>query len=310
MTPQTALQTVETNGGAIELLADWTPESLQMAIKREKQLRQLIVSYCRDAMNEGHHFYNLGERSKKPALSKEGSLNLCSLFKVTPSPDVVNETFHDDGHYTVRARTHIVGRNGAILATGDGLCTSRESKYAHRWMWASEVPADVNKDELKKKEWKKNDRPFVQYQVPNQDLPDIFNTVLKMAAKRALVDAVLKLPLVSELFTQDLDEQISDSLSKKQEQTVSRTAAGDEGHRETASPVPPPPSTNPAKKNGQHARMIELKNKLIGEHGLELEDLVIQFLPEGVADFEQASEALAVEIIPGLVEILNSRLQK
>lgn len=109
-------------------------------------------------MQESHHYYNLpNSLGKKPALSKEGALNLCSLFKVTPSPDEVKETFHDDGHYTVRARTHIIGRNGAILATGDGLCTSRESKYAHRWMWGTEVPAHINKDDLKKKNGRKTD---------------------------------------------------------------------------------------------------------------------------------------------------------
>lgn len=302
MSAQTSLQTVEAAGAEIEFLAEWTPESLQQAIEREKQLRNLIIQYCRSAMKDGHHYYNLpGSAGRKPALSKEGALNLCSLFKVTPSPDDVNETFHEDGHYTVRARTHIVGRNGAILATGDGLCTSRESKYAHRWMWSNEVPADVDKESLKKKEWEKNGRRNVQYQVPNQDLPDIFNTVLKMAAKRALVDAVLKLPLVSELFTQDLDEQVADSVAKKQAETQTRQSVKDEGNRDAPASRPPQPSA-------KLKRAVELAETLIKDHGVEREDLVTQFLPEGVADFKELSEAQAAEIVPLLVDVLNARL--
>lgn len=220
MTPQTALQPMESN----DLLAEWTPESLRVAMQREQQMRIVVLEYCKAAMKEGHHFYNLpGQQNRKPALSKEGALNLCSLFKVTPSPDAVTETFHDDGHYTARARCHITDRAGNIVATGDGLCTSRESKYAYRWCFGSEVPADIDKETLKQKTGTgRNNRPYTQYQVPNQDLADIYNTVLKMAGKRAMVDAVLKLPLVSELFTQDLDEQVADAVQRKQETAQTR----------------------------------------------------------------------------------------
>ena len=38
------------------------------------------------------------------------------------------------------------------------------------------------------------------YRVPNEDLADHWNTVLKMAEKRALVAATLRLPMVSEIF--------------------------------------------------------------------------------------------------------------
>lgn len=56
--------------------------------------------------------------------------------------------------------------------------------------------------------------------MPNEDAADQYNTVLKMAEKRSLVDAGLKLPLVSELFTQDLEEQVDVSGLKKQNTTT------------------------------------------------------------------------------------------
>ena len=45
-----------------------------------------------------------------------------------------------------------------------------------------------------------------QYQVPNPDIFDQVNTILKMSKKRALVDAALSAGRLSDLFTQDLDD--------------------------------------------------------------------------------------------------------
>lgn len=46
----------------------------------------------------------------------------------------------------------------------------------------------------------------VQYQVQNPDIYDQINTILKMAKKRALVDAALSAGRLSDLFTQDLED--------------------------------------------------------------------------------------------------------
>jgi hypothetical protein len=44
------------------------------------------------------------------------------------------------------------------------------------------------------------------YQLPNPDIFDVVNTLVKMAKKRALVDATLSAGRLSELFTQDLED--------------------------------------------------------------------------------------------------------
>ena len=188
----------------------WTPVALQEEIVNQKALRQVVVEYYRSAMIEGHHFYSLQE-GQKPALSKEGALNLCSLFKVKVMLGEPHETFHADAHYSVRYRVDLVSAaTGEVMATGDGFCTTRESKYAYRWVYDRDIPSDVEKAKLVKRERtsKAGGGKFYQYKLPNADLADCYNTTLKMSLKRAMVDATLKLPLVSELFTQDLEEQI------------------------------------------------------------------------------------------------------
>jgi hypothetical protein len=159
-------------------------------------------------MIAGHHYYRINEKGKD-SLSKEGALNLCSLFKVWPQADEPHETYHEDGHYTVRARVHLLSlRSGQIVATGDGSCSTRESKYSYRWEWSSRVPSYLDKEKLPTRKVGQNQT--TQYRVDNEDLADQYNTVLKMAVKRATVAAVCNMPLVSELFTQDLEDQIDD----------------------------------------------------------------------------------------------------
>ena len=46
----------------------------------------------------------------------------------------------------------------------------------------------------------------MQYRVPNDNFPDTINTVLKMARKRAYVDATLSATGLSQYFTQDLED--------------------------------------------------------------------------------------------------------
>ena len=229
---------------AIDAALQWTPETLRANIQRESQLRDVVLEYFRSAMKQGHHYYTIGDgkdgKDGKPALSKEGSLNICSLFKVTPSVDVPDETYHADGHYTVRVRCHILDRSGQIVATGDGMCSTRESKYAYRWLFDNEVPEEIDVSTLKKRTGEsKYGKKWTRYQCPNQDLADSYNTVLKMADKRAMVAAALKLPLVSELFTQDLEDQIKDNQTAKSATTTSRRATAGGGGSEGTNRQPP-----------------------------------------------------------------------
>ena len=180
----------------------WSPDELRAMVAQEIELRAIIVDYYRSQMVSSKHYYTL-QAGQKPALSKEGALNLCSLFKVRVSAQPPCEQFHADGHYSVRYRVHLVSmRSGDIIADGDASCSTRESKYAYRWVKATDAPPFLDIKALPSRKG----RYGAQYRIPTPDLADHYNTVLKMAYKRAIVAAALCLPLVSELFTQDLEE--------------------------------------------------------------------------------------------------------
>ena len=268
---------------------DWTPQTLQLEIEREKGMRTVLRQYMKDAMIKDHHYYSFKE-GDRPALTQEGAHNLSSLFKTIIGPPDLVDTFHDDGHYTVRARVEIFNQSGERIATGDGICSTRESKYAYRWGKEHEIPPGVDVSTLKTRGGtNRTGGSWKQYQIANQDLPDLYNTVLKMAVKRAKVAGVRQLPLVSELFApEDLDDTTPD-----------HTPTPSNGMRTP----PSAPSTETAVEV-----VVTLVSKLI-ERGVSVEELAEVHLPKGVERFEDLTPEQAFEIRNDLVTLLNAKIK-
>lgn len=212
--------------------AELTPDSLQIEIERQSAMRRLMTEYVRSQMVEGHHYYSfnkLGKEHKKgnvkadkPALTQDGAYLLCGLFKALPG-SIKTQTIRDDGHFTVIAEAPFYNQEGVMIASGNGICSTRESKYAYRWVSERDVPKDVEKATLKTRSGSsETGRTWTQYQLPNPDIADLENTVLKMACKRASVAGVRKFPLVSELFSGDSGETPPD---KPQARPAARRSA-------------------------------------------------------------------------------------
>ena len=66
----------------------------------------------------------------------------------------------------------------------------------------------MDKENLRKREKQSKYGPgtYLEYLVENDDPYTLVNTVLKMAKKRAQVDAALTVASLSEIFTQDLED--------------------------------------------------------------------------------------------------------
>ncbi len=161
----------------------------------------------------------------KPALLKPGAEKLGALFQL--DVQLENEKiWHDDGHLTVISKAVVFHQpTGARLGSGEGVCSTRESKYAYRTTSrlcpACGKPAIIKgKAEygggwvcFKKKDgcgakYADNDPAIVSQEagkIPNPDIADSYNTVDKMASKRARVDAVLAVTGASAIFTQDVE---------------------------------------------------------------------------------------------------------
>jgi hypothetical protein len=128
-------------------------------------------------------------------------------------------------HLTVISRATVFHiPTGARLGYGEGMCSTRERKYGKRRR--ERACPDCGEETIlrSRKEpewfcWKKkggcgatfplDDQRVVGQEVgdkENPDLPDTWNTVLKMGSKRARIDAVLAVTGASALFTQDVED--------------------------------------------------------------------------------------------------------
>jgi hypothetical protein len=182
------------------------------------------------AMTPNVHYGIIPGTGNKPTLLKPGAEKLDTLFRLRP--EFRDELAWDGEHLTVTSYCSLVH-----IATGDvlakdvaGMCSTKESKYA--WRQAVRRCPNCGQDAIRKvrKEGAKN---FGKWQciggdkggcwsvfeaddhtitgqdsgrVPNPDLADQYNTVLKMSQKRAHVAATLAATAASDVFTQDVED--------------------------------------------------------------------------------------------------------
>jgi hypothetical protein len=243
MNESTAIARVDDHGGALVNQAELTPEVFQARIEREGQMRKILKDYVRANMVEGHHFSNaLGSTQlAKPMLLQDGTRNICSLFKLYFGEPKIDEKWLDGDHYRVRTHIALFNAEGHQITSGDGICSTRETKYAYRVgqrVCPSCGVAAIFKDNKSPQGgwycWAKkdgcgakfeaNDDRIVSQQtgrIDNPDKADIENTVLKMSVKRAKAAAVCDVPMVSEIFAPEGDERPKDDQPQRPQSTQS-----------------------------------------------------------------------------------------
>ena len=273
---------------------EMTAETLRHQLDEERKMRAVLNEYVKEAMKPGHHYYSFKE-GDRPALTQEGAHNLCSIFKAIIGPPAIEKDYHEDGHLTVTAHVEVFNQAGERVAAGDGICSTRESKYAYRWAWDNEV-GGMDVSGLKKQSGSKNGRTWTKYQIPNPDLADLYNTVLKMAVKRAKVAAVRQMPLVSELFVDDLE-------GDDDKPAENRSYGGARSQKSEVRNQKPEPRDEAIERIGHLVARL-------GEREVKEEYLKTQFLPEGVEKWADLTAEQANVIIPQLVDLLNQKVSK
>lgn len=185
----------------------------------------LIQQIMKDVMKEGEH-YGIIPGCQKPSLLKPGAEKLGLTFRLEPEYQIY-EQFLEKGHYYVRITCilkHIL--TGQRWGDGLGSCSTLESKYRYRNK--NRVCPKCNQETIiaGKQEfgggficWTKKggcgakfpegDVEIINQQTgktENEDIADVYNTILKMAKKRAHVDAMLTATAASDIFTQDIED--------------------------------------------------------------------------------------------------------
>jgi hypothetical protein len=175
---------------------------LRSKIQAMEENLAIIREFFSKVMIKGQD-YGIIPGTDKPVLLKSGAEKLCELYGFAPSiKEILEEKDRDSGYYRVRIIISLTKKStGEFVTDGVGEASTWESKYRYRW-----IPEDELTEEERTGKKSKLIKGRRYYRLENDNLHDLWNTVLKMAKKRALVDAVLTATRSSGLFTQDIED--------------------------------------------------------------------------------------------------------
>jgi hypothetical protein len=196
---------------------------LEMAKTRLAQFQEFVRSY----LIEDEDFGKI-PGTPKPTLLKPGADKLCELYGLADDYEVTEKVEnYETGLFDYTIKCIITSRrDGRLVSTGMGSCNSYEKKY--RWRSADRLCPNCQSPAIMRSKaeygggWfcfgKKggcgakfpDNDPAIANQsvgrVQNEDIADTKNTILKMAKKRAKIDATLSATRSSGIFTQDLED--------------------------------------------------------------------------------------------------------
>lgn len=189
-------------------IAELTPNQVADQVQKIQEL-------MRSVMKEDTHF-GVIPGTNKPSLYKPGAEKIGLMFQLSAQFEFAADW--DGDHVTYTATCKIVHTpSGNVVGEGIGVCSSKESRYKYRQEVVGEVPKeywDTRNPELLQgcETGKRKGQWVLLRRVTNPDLADTWNTIAKMAKKRAHVDAIITTTAASDLFTQDLEDMPRESL--------------------------------------------------------------------------------------------------
>lgn len=179
----------------------------------------LVKDVMIEVMKEGTHYGTI-PGTKTPSLYKPGAEKLMATFRLAADPEVEQLGVGGEIHY--RVKVNIRSSSGVFLGAGIGECSSQEDKYAWRAAVCDEE-FDLTPENRRRVKFSKYQGRVEQKKQVRTSPADVGNTILKMAKKRGLIDAVLTITAASDIFTQDIEDLAPEIL---QEMAERPTATG------------------------------------------------------------------------------------
>lgn len=161
-------------------------DRVQDSMNKIQQFQKVVQG----ALSEGHDYGAAFSGSSKPSLLKPGAEKILMLLGLSSVYQIMEQVQdYEDGFFAYTIKCLLI-RNGVVVTEGLGHCNSKEKKY------------DSDK----------------------QDKYMLGNTCLKMAKKRAQVDAALTVGSLSNIFTQDLEDMAQFSQSEQMDNMTAKDA--------------------------------------------------------------------------------------
>lgn len=252
--------------GSTSPLATMDDTQFEIAIEQAAKARKRLMRIQKEAMQKGVDWGTI-PGTQNPTLLKPGSEILIAMAGGVPTYDVPIRILGDGVDtpaFEYRITCVVRDKEGAILGVGMGSCNTHEKRYRYRRarlqcpecgeraiaqnrtskvFFCSKRDGGCGKNfAVNGADWKQlASQPAFEI---NPDPFDLDNTILKIAKKRAKVDAALEVGRASGTFTQDLEE-----LEPEWDQPP---PPGDEGTQKASTKKKEPPKRRaaPAAKTG------------------------------------------------------------
>lgn len=153
--------------------------------------------------------YGIIPGTTKPTLLKPGAEKIAKLLGLSDQYEIIDR--QEDWEkpffrYLIKCKLIHMASQG-LVSEGLGECNSMESKYRWRWLSERDLPQGIDKSKLITQERSaKTGGHWSVFRFDNEDIYSQVNTILKMAKKRAMIDATLSAGRLSNVFTQDMED--------------------------------------------------------------------------------------------------------
>lgn len=189
----------------------------------------LMQDVMRSTMLDGTHYGTI-PGTKTKSLFKAGAEKLMATFRLACIPEV--EDLGRDGEVHYRVTVKVYSSGGSLLGAGIGECSSQEDKYAWRGALCGEE-FDATPENRRRLKFAKSYGKIEKRQQIRTNPADVANTILKMAKKRAQVDAVITVTAASDIFTQDIEDLPEEIREQVAEDVRSRARPGAQAVQKT-----------------------------------------------------------------------------
>jgi hypothetical protein len=160
-----------------------TVNNVQMAEKMVSEVLEKDIDYGQTPGTQGMGLWDAG------------ASKIMAAYNCYPEHHVLEHTEEED-LIAWCIQVSLINRNtGAVIGSGIGSASTRETKYKYRWVYDPENYG-YGTDEIKKLKTRSSGKSL-QYRVLNAEVGELSNTLFQMASKRAEVDASRGMPGVA-----------------------------------------------------------------------------------------------------------------
>ena len=202
------------------------------------------------------HDFGVIPGTQKPTLLKPGAEKMTKILNLADVYEIIEKTLNwEKPFFYFEVKCSLVSLiSGQVVSEGLGSCNSLEDRYRWRWVFKNELPKKNLDDkgnpfpevEFRQRFSEKTQKYYTQYRIENDNIYTLVNTLMKIAEKRALVDAALHAGRLSDLFTQDVEDIYGEY---KEEKTKEEKAEKPES--------PPKQKAKPKKEEAKEAEVVK-----------------------------------------------------